>query len=201
MAVRTSMIALIARVRLLISDTSGSPVFQDQDIQDVLDESRADVYNGVLKPEATFSGASILFLDYFSKLGGWEDDYVLKQYLTTPVTPSFVEPIAGHFQFAVSTLPPIVITGKLYDVYRGAADLLERQAAQWVLRYNMTVDGQNVQRGNVTNALQALAKTYRMKQRARIIHTTRSDVQSTTGLSGVSLGATPIDYLASGNGS
>lgn len=201
MAVRPTMGSLISRVRLLIYDPAGtSQVFADQDIQDVLDESRADVYNGVLRPQATFSGSSILFLDYLSKLGGWEDDYVLKQYLTIPVTPSNVEPIVGHFQFAESTLPPIVITGKIYDVYRAAADLLERQAAMWVLRYTMTVDGQSLQRSNVTTQLQALAKTYRMKQRAKTIYARRSDVRSTSGMSEVGLGASELDYMASGNG-
>src|SRR5581483_3272951 len=166
MAVRSSMAALIARVRVLLNDPAGvSQIFDDQTIQDVMDESRIDVVNGVLVPKPTYSGASIQFLNCYSEVGGWEDDYVLKQYLTVTVTPSAVEPIAGHFQFSGTTLPPIYITGKLHDCYCAAADLLERQAAKWTLSYDVNVDGQSLKRSQAAVALQNLARTYRMKQR------------------------------------
>lgn len=203
MAVRNTMSALISRVRTLTNDTlpSGSgQVFDDQTVQDVLDASRADVKNMAMDYQPTFSGSTIQFLDFYTKLGDWEDDIVLKQYLITVVTPSLSEPIAGHWQFADSTLPPVYASGKTYDVYRAAADLLERQAAQWVLRYNVVVDGQNMQRGMVTKALQDLAHTYRMKQRASSSKLVRSDVRAPSTAVSIGLNATPIDYLASGNG-
>lgn len=201
MAVRSTMAALIQSVRVLINDPAGaSQTFDDQTIQDVMDESRVDVRNQVLKATPTFSGSTIQYLDYFSELGGWEDGYVLKQYLITPVTPSLLEPIAGHWQFATSTLPPIYISGSLHDRYRAAADLLERMAAQWVLRYNMTVDGQNLQRGNITAQLQALAKTYRMKQRAGSVSMSRTDVNVPSTAVSIGLQTTPLDYMASGDG-
>jgi hypothetical protein len=195
------MIALIGSVRVLINDSAGpGQHFDDQTIQDVMDESRIDVRNQVLKATPTFSGSTIQYLDYFSELAGWEDGYVLKQYLITPVTPSLLEPIAGHWQFATSTLPPVYISGSLHDRYRAAADLLERMAAQWVLRYNMTVDGQNLQRGMVTKALQDLAHTYRMKQRTGAIHVSRTDVNVPSTAVSTGLQATALDYMASGNG-
>ncbi|MGH2478204.1 MAG: hypothetical protein ACRDHW_00895, partial [Ktedonobacteraceae bacterium] len=185
------------------NDPAGtSQVFDDQTIQDVMDESRVDVRNQVLKATPTFSGSTIKYLDYFSGPGttGWEDGYVLKQYLINVVTPSLLEPIAGHWQFAASTLPPVYISGSLHDRYRAAADLLERMAAQWVLRYSMTVDGQNLQRGNVTVALQNLAKTYRMKQRPGSINLTRSDVHAPSTAVTIGLQATQLDYMGSGEG-
>lgn len=204
MTVRTTMAALIARVRLLINDTlpaNSGQVWTDQNIQDVMDESRQDFMNQVLKPLPTFSGSTIQYLDYYSELGGWEDDLIIKQYLINQVSPSLSEPIAGHFQFASSTLPPLYISGKLYDVYRSAADLLERQAAQWVLRYSMSVDGQNLQRGQVVTALQGLAQTYRRKQRAFNITLRRTDIVSASERPSNGLGPLEIDYMASGNGS
>lgn len=200
MPVRSAMANLIARVRLLINDPSGSSsIFQDQDIQDVLDESRVDIVNQALDPRPTFSGSTIQYLNYYSALGGWEEDYVFKQYLTLIVTPSTFEPIAGHFAFSTSTLPPVYITGKLYDVYRAAADLLERWAARWVLSYNINVDGQSLQRGQAAIALQNLAKTYRSKQRITTSAMTRSDLIGKQNA--VSLDAKPLDYFASGDGS
>lgn len=198
MAVRSTMTALILRVRLLINDTQSPPVFFDQDIQDVLDESRVDVLNGTMRYQPTYSGTTILFLDYFTELGGWEDGMLLKQYLTVLVTPSLVEPIAGHFQFAASTFPPVFISGKLYDVYRAAADLLERWAAKWVLRYNVNVDGQGLQRNQVQRGLQTLATTYRKKQRAGTISMMRSDLGGKADQLATALGPQEIDRMASG---
>lgn len=198
MAVRSTMSALIASVRILINDPNAD-VFPDQTIQDVMDESRADYKNAVLIPKPTFLGSQIQFLDYWHPLGGWEDGYQIKQYLINSVTPSVLEPIAGHWQFAATTLPPLYISGSLHDRYRAAADLLERQAAMWVLRYNVSVDGQNLQRSQAATALQNLAKTYRMKQRAGTIHTVRSDIRQPGMLAGAGLGPLEIDYMASGN--
>lgn len=203
MPVRSTMANLITRVRLLINDTlpAGSgQIFTDQQVQDVMDESRADFKNEVMIPKPTFSGSTIQFLDYYTHLGGWEDDYVLKQFLVNVVTPGVVEPIAGHFQFAATTLPPVYISGKLFDVYRSAADLLERQAAQWVLRYNANVEGQSLQRSQAAMALQKLATTYRMKQRAHVLHLTRTDIRSQENMAGSGLGPLEIDYMGSGDG-
>lgn len=200
---RSSMAALISRVRLLINDVipAGNPgngqIFTDDQIQDVLDEGRVDVVNKELIAKPTFSGATIQYLNYYSELGGWEDDYVLKQYLTVLEIPSSVEPIAGHFTFSANVFPPVYVTGKIFDVYRSAADLLERQAAQWALAYNVTMDGQSLQRGNATVALQNLAKTYRMKQRAKMGDVKRGDIAARGHRPG--LGATEIDYMSSGS--
>lgn len=200
MAVRTTMASLIARVRLLINDPSGaSQIFADQDVQDVLDESRQDIYNMSLNPKITYSGNTPLWLDYETELGGWEDGMVLRQFLTVIVTPATIEPIVGHWTFTNTTLPPVFVSGHLFDVYRAAADLLERWAARWVLRYNVVADGQNMSRAQVSHALQTLATTYRRKQRPTTIILNRSDVHRPARFAAASgLGPQEIDYMGSG---
>lgn len=201
MAVRSTMLNLIARVRTLINDPSGSSeAFSDQDIQDVMDASRQNLRYLVLAPAPSYSGATILYLDYYADLTDWEDDLAFWQWRINSVTPSAFENIAGHWTFAETTLPPVYLVGKTYDIYRAAADLLERLAATWVLRYSMTVDGQNLQRGQVTTALQALATTYRRQQRAITISTTRNDLTNKAQNAGLGLGPLPIDYMGSGDG-
>lgn len=203
MAVRATMqTTLIPRVRQLISDPAGaSQVFADQDVQDVLDESRQDVYSQQLLDRPTWSATGFVYLDYMAELGGWEDGMVLKQFFTIVVTPSLIEPIAGHFQFAANTFPPVHITGRLFDVYRAAADLLERLAARWqgANGYDFSSDGQSFRRSQASPGLIKLAETYRRKQRAGSISITRTDMnaggQQGSGYSSV----LPIDYMASGN--
>lgn len=196
MAVRATMNNLIARVRILVNDPeSASQIWTDQVIQDVLDASRVDNFNLVMTPQPTFTGSTIEYLDYFTSLTDWEDDYVLKQFLVTQVTPSLAEVIAGHFQFSATTLPPVYITGKLYDIYRAAADLLERQAAQWVLRYDFSGDGQSFHRSQAVTMLTNLAQTYRAQQRPHSLSLMRTDLAKPEGLITASLGPQPIDYF------
>ncbi len=198
MAVRSTMSSLISRVRLLINDTSGTPVWSDQAIQDIMDESRADMYNIALIPKPTFSGSSVSYLDYFSELGGWESDYVLKQYLTVTVTASSAEEIAGHFHFSSNTFPPLYITGKLFDVYRSAADILERWSAQYALQFDFASDGQSFKVSQASAQLLKLAQTYRTKQRAMSIAMKRGDLAGDAQNRGLDLGPRDLDMFAQG---
>src|SRR5260370_24511229 len=110
---RASMAALISRIRDLTNDNlpAGSgQVWSDNQIQDVLDEGRIDVYNGHLTEKPTFSGSTIQYFDYFREYAGWVTHYVLKQYLTLAITPSFVGRIPDHFQFCLYEFPLVFIT-------------------------------------------------------------------------------------------
>ena len=203
MPVRATMMGLIARTRILINDPAGtSQVFADQDVQNALDESRLDLYNAPLIPQWTYSGTTPQVLDYFApgQWGDWEDDIVLKQYLTVLVTPSATDDIVGHWTFAASTLPPVYITGKTYDLYRSAADLLEKVAARWALSYNVTVDGQNLHREGASTQLLRLALQYRRKQRVGVTTMTRSDIRAVGRGSpgGNALAPHEIDYMSPG---
>jgi hypothetical protein len=200
MAVRSTMAALISRVRLLINDTGSTQYFTDQQIQDVLDATRMDMRYLVLTPAPTYVGNTLQYLDYYADFTDWEDDVAFRQWLTNPVTPSSSENITGHWVFSATTLPPVYLVGKTYDVYRCAADLLERLSAQWVLRYNVNVDGQTLQRSQVAIALQNLAHTYRLKQRPHVISISRSDIAGSSQDSGVGLGPVSLDYFSSGDG-
>jgi hypothetical protein len=197
MAVRSTMANLIASVRTLINDPAGtSQVFDDQTIQDIMDESRQDIGNEPLESVPTYVSGTIKFLDYYYALGGWEDGFVLKQYLTVTVTPSVSEPIAGHFQFAASTVPPVYISGSLHDRYRAAADLLERLAARWVLNYDFSSNGQSFRRSQAMDLIEKRIKTLRMKQRPGTISMTRSDLSGSGTEDALSLAPRNIDYMA-----
>jgi len=198
MAVRSTMASIITRVRLLINDPTGaSQIFTDQEIQNVLDDSRQDYVNDQLATKPTFTGGTIQYLNYWHDLGSWEDGVVLKQFLTVTVTPSASDFIAGYWTFAANTLPPVFLSGSTHDLYRAAADLLERLAARWVLNYDFTSDSQTFKRSQAATALQNLACTYRKKQRASSLSLIRSDLQA-EGMAKVGLSPTEIDYMSSG---
>jgi hypothetical protein len=164
------MSALIARARDLINDpASGTPVWTDDQIQDVLDAGRIDYKYLHLQPAFAASAGRLEYLEYYAPVGDWETDYIFNQWYTTTVTPSDSEPISGHFTFATNTLPPVFISGKSYDLYKSAADLLERQAAQWLQAYAINASGQSLQRNQVYKAMLELARSYRGQGRARTL--------------------------------
>lgn len=199
MAVRSSMAALISRVRELINDTVvDCQVWSDQAIQDVLDESRIDVNYQLLTPGITATTSSIQYLDYYADVGNWEDDVTFVRDWSTSITPSASEPIAGHWTFATSQTPPVYIAfGKTYDIYRAAADLLERQAAKHALSFDASMEGQTLRRSQKMSNLLALANQYRRKQRPRSISMVRKDLSSqsiTNRTYPIGLGPRPRDY-------
>ena len=58
------------------------------------------------------------------------------------------------------------MTGKVYDVYAAAVDLLEAWQAKVALEYNFSAEGQSFQRSQKLAQLAALAETYRKRIRA-----------------------------------
>lgn len=205
MPVRPTMSKIIQRVRLLVNDPSPNFTdtvvqFSDQDVQDVLDSTRQDMRYLVLAPAPTYSGSTLSYFDYYSDLGDWEDDLTLWQWRINQMTPATTDNIVGHWTFAKTTLPPVYITGKTFDIYRCAADLLERLSARWALSYSVSVDGQNLQRSQAFTMIQDLAHNYRLKQRAFAIGVTRGDLVNKAQNNSLGLGPLPVDYMGNGQG-
>jgi hypothetical protein len=173
------MADVIARVRLLIGDPSGEQ-FADTDIQDVLDMSRVVVSNAVLQPSVTLTANGILnYTDFYAEYGNWESDAVL-QNGAFEIQSDMAESdyLTGHWVWNLATpgkLPPIFISGRYYDIYQAAADLLERWAAVWARSYDFSADGQSFHRSQAAAAMLEQAKTYRKQALVHTIPLVRSD--------------------------
>lgn len=203
MPVRSTMSSLIALVREMIFDpnppASGSPQFSDQQVQDRLDASRDDIrYEGlaiapsIVNINSTQNSASTIFADYYSAYQWWEADAVLQGQGATGLpwvvlTPAASDYIVGHWQFELDVfntgtvpgqLPPVFCTGKVYDPYAAAADLLEYWAAALASRYDITVDGQTLRRSQLMTMKLTLAKQYRMNSKPKVAKLKRHDVMS-----------------------
>lgn len=199
MAVRTTMADLISQVRSKIFDPrSANQQFSDQDVQDRLDASRDDVrYESltiapsIVNNSLTGNQADTIFADFYSKYQWWEADVVLQAYHNgaawVVVTPLASDLIVGHWQFELDVfgagtsvpgqLPPVFATGKVYDPYAAAADLLEYWAAALSNRFDATVDGQTLRRSQLMTNKITLAGLYRRQCKPRIAKMVRSDVQ------------------------
>ena len=207
MAVRASMAALITLVRLMIFDPSGgSQMFADQDVQDRLDEGveviryePLQIAPSIVNTTSTNNSAQTIFADFYSKYAWWEADAVLQGQGPTGaawivLTPLASDYITGHWQFELTPfvngtvpgqLPPVMITGKVYDPNQAAADLLEFWAGMLAGAYDVTVDGQTLRRSQMMAGKLMMAKMYRQRAKPRMAKIERNDVMA--GLSSTSM--------------
>lgn len=179
MPVRSTMGALITRVRELISDLDpDNPVFADQRIQDSLDRFRTVVRYAPLDPYPTYApgGGAIRWLDYYSADGDWEASPQLVHGDWSVLTPATSDELTGHWTFAADTIPPVYLTGATYDVYRAGAALLRQQATQYKLTFDYQDGDQRVWRGQQRTALLELAADLEAHARPQRIQMVRPDV-------------------------
>jgi hypothetical protein len=199
MAVRSTMAAIISQVRLLIADPSGaSQQFADQDIQNILDQSREDIWYeplrmapAIVNAASTNNVPSMIFADYYSNYQWIEGDAVLQGNSTSThaawvvLTPVVSDYIVGHFQFETSIFtsgtfpgqyPPVFFVGKSYDPYGCAADMCDIWAAYMASKYDATVDGQTVRRSQLMAAKITLANLFRRQAKPKTAKMVRRDV-------------------------
>lgn len=205
----------------MINDPAGaSQQFDDQTIQDKLDEAcRDDVWYepltmapAIVNAASTNNVPSMIFADYYSSYSWWEADVVLQGNSTSThaawvvLTPVLSDLIVGHWSFEKSDLaslftsgtfpgqyPPVWATGKTYDPFLAAAELLDFWAATLVDAYDITVDGQTLRRSQRMDARMKLADQYRRKAKPRIARMERRDVLP-------QLDAKSVPVLGGGNG-
>lgn len=166
MAVRSSMAYIIQAIRDLINDPAGATQhFTDQAVQDRLDLMRLDLYQECLESADTLtSTGTIEWHDFFSEFGFWETDYTIQKLNGASVTPTTSEPLIGRWTFATNQTEPLVINGKVYNVYGVASALLNTWVAEERKAItSWTADGTTIQRLNNMKSLNDLAETYAMR--------------------------------------
>jgi len=153
---------LIQFVRELINDTGATPKFTDQQIQDRLDLKRLDLYADDLKsPDILENDGTIVWKDFYARLPFWETDFVIQQVDGTASTPTTAEPLIGKFHYNTNQTVPLVITGKVYNVYGVAATLL----TMWIAEIrgqiqSWSADGTSIQRIGQVKNMQDLSAKY-----------------------------------------
>lgn len=185
MSVRSTMSDLIARVSLMIADQSNTTI-STQYVQDKLDETRTDLWQALLTPKITYTNpGGFLYADYYyiptgnprdKALGFFEANEVLVWGDWTILTPTTSDELVGHWTFSAGQLPPVLIRGRYFDIYRAAADLLDERIANLAATsLDFTSDGQTFHLSQQVMTLEKMRDSYRRKQRAVTHQTHRLD--------------------------
>jgi hypothetical protein len=126
-----------------------------------------------------FAGKPAAWLDYYAPfdLQWWEGDVQLYANTFAPITPATSDLSGGHWTFTTSQNPPVYITGKLFDLYAAAADVLELWIAQLKLEYDTRQNRLDLfQRQQRITTMTDLANTYRAKQQVQSVTMSRPDM-------------------------
>lgn len=177
---RLTLLPLIRRLRVLIGDTASGDCrqFEDLDLQDALDARRQFVQNEPLEAIPTLGG-TVLYLTFQACLGDWETDAVLQDARYSALSPATSDYQAGRWTFATQPNYPVFLTGKTFDLYAAAADLLDAWAAAVKLHFSYSPGGAmggQFNRGQKHAMILATAQEYRAKARPTFAVQVRTDV-------------------------
>lgn len=176
MAVRSSMLDLIERVRGMINDSSAT-VFTDAEIEGVLDQHRKEWrYLGLQAEQTIAPGGTASYLSYHAAVKPWEADAELVDAGYNVLTPATAAPMTGDWSFDTEPSYPVLISGSTYDLYGAAAELLEMWAAKVALDFDFSAGGQTFNRSQKQAQILALAAKYRGKAEVGWAKLIREDI-------------------------
>jgi hypothetical protein len=177
------MASVISNVRQLIGDDyadgNAAQTFTDQKVQDVLDQYVTRYALVPMRYEVSITnGSTFQWLTYLTPdgLGNWEDTALLQNASYVTLTPATSDLIAGVWTLSASTVPPVYLSGRNYDVYASAAIMCRQWAAKVKLHFDATDSGVSMQRHQKYDMLIALCKEYEAKRRAHGIRMKRHDL-------------------------
>jgi len=184
MPVRITLSDLIAQVRRLVADTETPTVFDDLDAQTALDNHRIDhIARRVEDSGLITTAARYAFTDYYTEIPNWEQDaylqghrYELIDSTSSPISVASVDYLTGHWTLSSAYTPPIFITGKTFDLYAAAVELLEQLYAMSMGDFDFLSAGRTFKRSQTKEGIQTLIGIYRRRMQITTTDLYRSDM-------------------------
>jgi hypothetical protein len=168
---RSTMISLISRLRLLISDPSGaSSVFTDDELQEALDQHRDEIRYRPLEAQPSYVAGppvSTVYKVHYSDYINWENGAEIVDQSYVIQTPNDSDLINGRWTWTSGKVPTLYISGFSYDLYGAAAMVLD----QWIAKIKFDTDfsdqGRSFRESQKVDHLKRLACEYRKKAKIR----------------------------------
>jgi hypothetical protein len=181
---RTTLTDLIALVRRLVADTEAPTIFDDLDVQTALDNNRVDhIARRVEDSGLITTGARYAFTDYYTEIPNWEQDAYLQGHTyelitdsSSPIAVANADYLVGHWTLTAAYTPPIFITGKTFDLYAAAVELLEQLYAMSMGDFDFLSAGRTFKRSQTKEGIQTLIGIYRRRMKPTTIEMYRSDM-------------------------
>jgi hypothetical protein len=168
---------MVTRLRSITGSTATD--FSDAEVQDFLTTNSTDYVREWL---TAASSDGTTYDKFGAETGNWEAGAVFRDSANAIVTTGLTfEVITG----IVTAAPPrtesiLTITGRAYDIYGAAAELMETWANKLSQEYDVSLDGNTYNRSQKADGLRAAAASFRRKSRTRVGTTERNDERWTT---------------------
>ena len=183
MAFRTGMADVETRLRRLVDD-SGTAIWTQQQLQDILDEHKARVYREQLVSEQTLtSGTTYEYKEYHSRHVNYEaggtayfqiEDGSGTQRGTADYTADY---ISGRVTMAADQEGTVLyLSGWSYDLDGAASDCWRERAARVSSYYDVQADGHRMSRSQWFAHCQETADMYAQRARVSIVRPWSSGV-------------------------
>ncbi len=185
---RTTLATLISTLRELVNDPAGTAqVFSDDTLQRYLDAYRCDFYFEPLRAIPTqLAGGTVAYYEYRdghqwleTTQAGTAVFYIQDSTGATRGTATWAD---VDYQRGVVTFTTnqagtaLYLTGRSFDVYGAAADVLTDWAQKVSLQFDFSSDQQSFSRSQKQQMLLAAAERYRRQAKPRRANITRPDV-------------------------
>ena len=175
MTARTTMATLITRLRGFAQagtadySVSGTTYWTDNQLQDVLDAHRQDVYRALMQPVQIYNGGTVEYHDYFSGINNFEatsggtsifyvEDAAGSAVGTALYTPDYNR---GVVTFTADTGGlTYYLYGRTYDLNAAAAEVWRTKAGQYAMAVNFSTDNHRIDRGKIIENCFAMADHY-----------------------------------------
>jgi hypothetical protein len=185
-AQRLGLEALVDQVRLLCDDPPGpSQEFNDTDIVAALDQGRTDEYDYEARPIPQRINGTAVWMVYPLDRQWWETGtaFTVREGAGSVTAHAYtLDGVRGVLTFGVDMRgTSIYVTGRRYDPYDAAVQLLERLLARYTRQgFDVTVDGQVFNRSQRVAAIQAQLDRLRARSLSglRSVRVYRGDQQS-----------------------
>lgn len=191
MATRSGMQQLVDELRAMTDSTTddytynGVTYWTDQQLQNVLDQYRQDIYREPLHPEGEYTGGTLRYYNYYwravnveraaSGSAAWQVEDSAGSAIGTANYTAYYE--ARYIRFTSHTGGgDRRLSYRTYDLNRAAAHIWRQKAAHVASRFDITTDNHTLKRSQLRQQYLQMAAHYSTQAGSKHTRMVRSDL-------------------------
>ena len=164
MTVRSGMTELVSQFRSYLQE-SGTVIFSDDRIQQLLDSNSNYLYSIPLEVVPQRLNGSVVYQQYFSEYGWLEGTATStnKLYNTngTTVTNYTSDFINGKFTFTANTLgTAYYMDGRSFNFFKAVSEGWKEKAAYYATQFDFSVEGRSFSKSQIIKSCNEMVKQY-----------------------------------------
>ena len=167
MTVRSGMVDLVSQYRSYVQE-SGTTIFSDDRIQQILDSNSQYIYQDPLSFFPQKLNGSVIYTQYFSEYqwleGTASSSSKIYNLNGTTVSNYSSDFVLGKFTFDGNTHGTVYYPdSRTYNFYKAVSDGWKEKASYYAGQFDFTVEGRSYKKSQVIQSCLSMAKEYAAK--------------------------------------